>query len=66
MIEEAFAGLTADQAVARLDAARIANGRIDELEEVWRHPQFTVFPGKDRSSSVENASATVAWALLAL
>jgi len=66
MIEEAFAGLAADQAVARLDAAQIANARINELEEMWRHPQFAVFPGKDCRSPLESASATVAWALLAL
>jgi itaconate CoA-transferase len=40
LIEEAFSGLTADQAVARLDAAQIANARVNEMEEVWGHPQL--------------------------
>ncbi len=40
LIEEVFAGLTADQAVARLDAAQIANARVNNLEEVWCHPQL--------------------------
>jgi itaconate CoA-transferase len=40
LVEEAFAGLTADQVVARLDAAQIANARINGVEEVWHHPQL--------------------------
>ncbi len=40
MIEEAFARLTAEQVVARLDAAQIANARINEMEEVWKHSQL--------------------------
>jgi itaconate CoA-transferase len=26
--------------VARLDAAQIANGRLNEMHEVWKHPQL--------------------------
>jgi crotonobetainyl-CoA:carnitine CoA-transferase CaiB-like acyl-CoA transferase len=40
IIEEAFSQLTAEQVVARLDAAQIANARINEMEAVWNHPQF--------------------------
>jgi crotonobetainyl-CoA:carnitine CoA-transferase CaiB-like acyl-CoA transferase len=40
IIQEAFATLTAQQVVARLDRAAIANARINEMEEVWSHPQF--------------------------
>ena len=40
IIVEAFAGLTADEVVARLDAARIANARVNTLAELWRHPQL--------------------------
>ena len=41
MLEEEFAGLAADQAVARPDAAQIANARINEMEELWHHPQLS-------------------------
>jgi crotonobetainyl-CoA:carnitine CoA-transferase CaiB-like acyl-CoA transferase len=40
LIETAFGNLTGDQVVARLDAAGIANGRLNDIEAVWRHPQL--------------------------
>ena len=40
IIVQAFALLTADQAVARLDEAQIANARINDMREVWEHPQL--------------------------
>ena len=40
LIERVFAQLTAADVVARLDAADIANARINTPEEVWRHPQL--------------------------
>lgn len=40
LIEGVFAGLTAEQAVARLDDADIANARLNTPEEVWNHPQL--------------------------
>lgn len=40
IIEEAFSRLTAEQVVARLDGAQIANARINEMKEVWSHPQL--------------------------
>lgn len=39
-IHDVFAGLTRDALVARLDAAQIANARMNEMDEVWDHPQF--------------------------
>jgi itaconate CoA-transferase len=39
-IEDAFAELSTDAAVRRLDAAGIANGRLNGIEEVVRHPQL--------------------------
>ncbi|TWG80222.1 crotonobetainyl-CoA:carnitine CoA-transferase CaiB-like acyl-CoA transferase [Cupriavidus gilardii J11] len=36
----AFAGLTAEQVIARLDAARIANARVNTMADVWTHPQL--------------------------
>ena len=40
VIHEALASLTAPEVVARLDAAGIANARINEVAEVWDHPQL--------------------------
>ena len=40
LIEQAFSALTAEQVVAKLDAAGIANARINTPEEVWQHPQL--------------------------
>ncbi len=40
LITEAFAGLTAPQVVERLEAAQIANARVNTMHEVWAHPQL--------------------------
>jgi itaconate CoA-transferase len=40
LIGGVFATLTAEQAVAKLDAAGIANARINTPAEVWDHPQL--------------------------
>ena len=40
IIVEAFAALSADAVVARLDAAQIANARVNEMADVWRHAQL--------------------------
>jgi itaconate CoA-transferase len=39
-IDEVFASLTADEVVERLDAADIANARLNDMEQFWRHPQL--------------------------
>jgi itaconate CoA-transferase len=40
IILEAFAELPAGEVVARLDAAGIANARINTVADVWAHPQL--------------------------
>jgi itaconate CoA-transferase len=40
VVERAFSTMTADQVASRLDAAGIANGRVNTPEEVWNHPQL--------------------------
>ncbi len=40
IIVDAFAGLTAELVIARLDAAQIANARMNDMHEVWQHPQL--------------------------
>jgi itaconate CoA-transferase len=40
LINEVFSTMTAEQVVARLDAADIANARMNTPLEVWEHPQL--------------------------
>lgn len=40
IIVAAFAGLTAEQVVARLEQAAIANARANTMQDVWNHPQL--------------------------
>ncbi|WP_295523257.1 CaiB/BaiF CoA-transferase family protein [uncultured Pseudacidovorax sp.] len=40
LIETAFAPLTAPQVRQRLDEAQIANASVNEMQDVWAHPQL--------------------------
>ncbi len=40
IIVDAFRPLTAAEVVARLDAAGIANARMNDMHDVWNHPQL--------------------------
>jgi itaconate CoA-transferase len=40
LIEQVFSRMKAEEVVARLDAADIANARINTPQEVWDHPQL--------------------------
>src|SRR3546814_2255004 len=40
LIVQAFAGLTIDQVTDRLETAQIANARVNEMKDVWAHPQL--------------------------
>ncbi|MGH8664992.1 MAG: CaiB/BaiF CoA transferase family protein, partial [Burkholderiales bacterium] len=40
IVREVFGSLSAEGLVARLDAAGIANARMNEMAEVWDHPQL--------------------------
>jgi itaconate CoA-transferase len=40
LIEEVFTRMKAEDVVAKLDAADIANARINTPQEVWDHPQL--------------------------
>ncbi len=57
IITESFSGLTAEQVVARLDAAGIASARINGMEEVWNHPQFAA---RDRWREVQTPAGGIA------
>ena len=40
IIVEVFSTLTAEQVIAWLDEARIANSRANDMHDVWEHPQL--------------------------
>ena len=40
LIVAAFSGLSAEQVVARLEEAQIANARVNTMHDVWEHPQL--------------------------
>ncbi len=40
IISEAFASLSSEQVIERLDAAGIANGRMNDMHDVWEHAQL--------------------------
>jgi len=40
LILEAFSALTAEEVVQRLDAVQIANARVNDMHDVWGHPQL--------------------------
>jgi itaconate CoA-transferase len=40
LIEQAFASLTTAQVVERLDQAGIANARMNDMAQLWTHPQL--------------------------
>jgi itaconate CoA-transferase len=40
IISTAFAPLTVGEVIARLDSAGIANARMNDMHEVWAHPQL--------------------------
>jgi len=40
IIVQAFSRLSAEELVQRLDAAQIANARVNDMREVWNHPQL--------------------------
>ncbi|AKM45110.1 CoA-transferase [Burkholderia contaminans FFH2055] len=40
VIEQAFSSLTAQDVIARLDAAQIANAAVNQIGDLWTHPQL--------------------------
>lgn len=56
VIVATFAPLSAEQVVGRLDAAQIANARVNTMAEVWAHPQLAA---RGRWASVETPGGPV-------
>ena len=56
IIVDVFATLSAAQVVERLDAAQIANARVNTMADVWAHPQLAA---RQRWRDVETPSGPV-------
>jgi crotonobetainyl-CoA:carnitine CoA-transferase CaiB-like acyl-CoA transferase len=55
-IERSFAAMTSAEVIARLDAADIANARLNSVAEFWHHPQLEA---RQRRASVGSPAGTV-------
>lgn len=56
IIVEGFSNLTAEEVVARLDDAGIANARVNSMSDVWAHPQLEA---RGRWSEVDTPAGKV-------
>jgi itaconate CoA-transferase len=56
LIVNVFAHLTSEQVIARLDAAQIANAQINDMHDVWRHPQLKA---RARWTEVETPAGSI-------
>ena len=56
LIEAAFASLDAEQVTARLDAAQIANARVNDMHGLWAHEQLAA---RQRWSEVQTSAGLV-------
>lgn len=56
IIIEGFAALTLDEVIARLEAAQIANARVNDMHDVWQHPQLRA---RDRWREVDSPAGRV-------
>ncbi|MGD9670847.1 MAG: CaiB/BaiF CoA transferase family protein [Hyphomicrobiaceae bacterium] len=56
IIVDVLSHLTADQFVERLNVAQIANARMNEMADVWKHPQLVA---RDSWRKVETAAGPI-------
>jgi len=56
IIVDAFASLTSEQVIERLETAQIANAHLNTMKDVWEHPQLK---GRKRWREVETAVGKV-------
>jgi itaconate CoA-transferase len=55
-IERVLAGMTSGELIARLDAADIANARLNGIDDFWRHPQLEA---RGRRQSVDSPGGSI-------
>ncbi|RDW63013.1 CaiB/BaiF CoA transferase family protein [Aspergillus mulundensis] len=56
IIQESFAGITAEEATRRLDKAAIANANVNDMQGVWEHAQFKA---RNRWTEVKTSKGVV-------
>ena len=56
IIHDTFSTLTAEEVIARLDGAQIANAHVNDMQGVWKHPQLSA---RQRWTSIESPSGTL-------
>jgi itaconate CoA-transferase len=56
MIVEAFSQMTADQVIDRLQDAQIANAHMNDMHDLWKHPQLAA---RRRWTEVQTPAGTV-------
>ena len=55
-LRDVFANFTATQLLARLDEAGIANAKLNDMRDVWEHPQLAA---RERWTEVETAAGRI-------
>ena len=53
IIGQVFQDLSAEQVLARLDEAQIANARVNQMHDVWAHPQLAA---RERWTTVDSSA----------
>ena len=53
---DVFASLTAEQVVQRLDDAQIGNARMNDMHDLWAHPQLAA---RDRWRDVDTPAGPI-------
>lgn len=56
IIEQRFAKLTKAEVTKRLDTAQIANAQVNEMQDVWSHPQLQA---RDRWRTIKSGSSEI-------
>ncbi len=56
IVEKAFSAFTAEQVIARLEKAGIANARMNDMHEVWNHTQLRA---RNRWAEVESSAGKI-------
>jgi len=56
IVVEVFSHLTSDQLIARLDEAQIANARMNDMHDLWAHPQLKA---RERWVGVDSPVGTI-------
>jgi itaconate CoA-transferase len=56
IVAEAFAALTAEQVIERLENARIASARVNEMRDLWAHAQLNA---RDRWTEIASPAGNI-------